>query len=281
MLVNLKEILVETKSKGYAVPGFDIWTFNGIKAVIEVASDLRSPVIIMTSGSCVRNMGVDIPAQIVGRLAASASIPIALHLDHASDLDTISQAMRAGYTSVMYDGSTLPIEQNILQTNLVLSFARALNVSVEAEIGELGRGEEGEKQTEVLTNAEDAVCFYESTQVDALAVAIGTCHGMQQQNANLNRELAAKLSAVVPVPLVLHGSSGVKDEDIQYISSLNFGKINFGTKLKALFCEGMHKYFLDSTQDVKDHLAVIRQGAEAIKPFVEQKILLAGSQGRA
>ena len=130
-------------------------------------------------------------------------------------------------------------------------------------------------------HAEDAVRFYESTQVDALAVAIGTCHGMQQQNANLNRELAAKLSAVVPVRLVLHGSSGVKDEDIQYISSLNFGKINFGTKLKALFCEGMQKYFLDSTQDVKDHLAVIRQGAEAIKPFVEQKILLAGSQGRA
>ena len=277
MLVNLKEILAETKSKGYAVPGFDVWTFNGIKAIIEVANELRSPVIIMTSGSCVKNMGVDIPAQIVARLAQS--VPIALHLDHASDLKTIVQAMRAGYTSVMYDGSTLPIEQNMEQTNLVLSFARALNVSVEAEIGELGRGEEGETQTEVLTKAEDALRFYESTQVDALAVAIGTCHGMQSQSANLNRELAAELSAIVPVPLVLHGSSGVKDEDIQYVSSLNFGKINFGTKLKALFCEGMHRAF--PAQGAKDHLAVIRQGAEAIKPFVEQKILLAGSKGRA
>lgn len=277
MLVNLKEILAETKSKGYAVPGFDVWTFNGIKAIIEVANELRSPVIIMTSGSCVRNMGVDIPAQIVARLAKS--VPIALHLDHASDLNTIVQAMRAGYTSVMYDGSTLPIEKNIEQTNQVLSFARALNVSVEAEIGELGRGEEGEKQTEVLTKVEDALRFYESTHVDALAVAIGTCHGMQSQSANLNRELAAELSAIVPVPLVLHGSSGVKDEDIQYVSSLNFGKINFGTKLKTLFCEGMHRAF--PAQGAKDHLAVIRQGAEAIKPFVEQKILLAGSRGRA
>ncbi|HAA86577.1 MAG TPA: ketose-bisphosphate aldolase [Kosmotogaceae bacterium] len=272
-LVTLAEVLNDAYRNGYAVAGFNFYTYEDASAIVRGAEELDSPVILMASGKAIKHLGVDYAASTVKVLAERASVPVVAHLDHATDLKTIFQAIKHGFTSVMYDGSMLGIDENIKNTKLVVSVARALGVSVEAEIGRVGMSEEGEDIGEILTDPDSASEFYDSTGVDALAVAIGSAHGMQKQEASLDLDLAREIHESVDVPLVLHGSSGVRDEDLRQIARYGFAKINIGTKLKHVFAQGIRDLCNSSTY-VPDPLKIVVNASQEISHVVKEKIAL-------
>jgi len=280
-LVSLNEILKDAQKRNYAVPGFNFHLYEDLKAIIKGAEEMRSPVIIMASGSCIRHWGPKLAAEIVIELANMAKIPVVAHLDHASDMSLIFKAMKAGFTSVMYDGSLLPLEENISNTKIVVKVAKSLGISVEAEVGRVGKSEEGEDVSEILTDPMVAVKFVEETEVDALAVAVGTVHGMQKQSANLNMDLCKELSRVVPVPLVLHGSSGVKNSDLIELSTkTNFRKINIGTRLKTVYMNRIRE-ILKNDPALKNPLLLMEEASSAVTETVKEKISFLGSANKA
>jgi fructose-bisphosphate aldolase class II len=279
-LVTLKEVLDKAYKEKYAVPAFNFWTHEDAKAIVRGAEEMKSPVILMSSGSCIKGLGLELAAFTIQHLAKYSKVPVVLHLDHADNLDLIFRAMKCGYTGIMYDGSMLDVEENIKNTILVIKVAHALGISVEAEIGRVGRGEEGQIITEILTEPEAAAMFFEKTGVDALAVAIGTSHGMQKQEAKIHYEIVQGLTNAVNAPLVLHGSSGVKDEDLIRLSKTAFSKINIGTKLKSVYVEGMRKALADDPS-TKDSSKILAKASEMITQTVMEKISLLGSKNKA
>ncbi len=279
-LVTMKETVNKAYRQDYAVPGFNVFSFFDAKAIIDAAQEKKSPVMLMTSGSCVDAMGIETAAALYSTVAANSTVPTVLHLDHASDIDLILKAMHFGYTSVMYDGSMLSFEENVKNTKYVVKAAHALGISVEAEIGRVGKSEEGEDLTAVLTEPEMAKKFYEETGVDALAIAVGTTHAMQKQEAEIHYEIIEEVSKIVDVPLVLHGSSGVKDEDLRKISAYNFGKINIGTKLKNTFCDAIREN-LKNDSETRDYHKLLIKSSEMVKAVVLDKINHVGSFGKA
>ncbi len=272
-LATLAEVLNPAYENGYAIAGFNFYTYEDASAILRAAEELGCPVILMASGNAIKHLGVEYAACTVRTLADRVDIPVVAHLDHATDLALIVQAMNRGFTSVMYDGSLLAVEDNIRNTQFVVRVAKTLGVSVEAEIGRVGMSEEGDDISEVLTEPQAAKDFCEKTAVDALAVAIGSAHGMQKQEAYLNLELARQIHHVVNVPLVLHGSSGVKDEDLRKVASYGFAKINIGTRLKHVFAKGM-KDLCVSESFRPDPLWIVKRASQSIDEVVKEKISL-------
>jgi fructose-bisphosphate aldolase class II len=203
-----------------------------------------------------------------------------VHLDHAEDLDTIFKAMNNGYTSIMYDGSKLPVDENITNTKVVVRVAHALGISVEAEIGRVGKGEEGEEAKEILTTPESAADFMQQTGVDGLAVAVGTRHAMQEQEAKIRFDIVEGISAAVEAPLVLHGSSGVTDEELRRIISTKFAKINIGTVLRKTFINSIRET-LQSQPDLKAHDKLLQMASASVVEKVKEKIRILKSDGKA
>jgi len=277
---SLETVLQPAQKGQYAVPAFNFWTYDDARAILEAAEALRSPVILMASGSCVANMGAEMVSQIVGELAESRAVPVVLHLDHAETVEQCLVAARAGFSSVMYDGSKLPFDENVRNTQFVVRAARAMGVSVEAEIGRVGRGEEGEAGVQVLTDPEGAREFYDLTRVDALAIAVGTQHGMQRQEAQIRMDIVREISEAVDVPLVLHGSSGVKNEDFPELIKTGICKINVGTKLRNSFMESCRSQF-DANPNLKNHLEMFKTARSAVREIASDKIRRMGAENRA
>ncbi|HPQ92002.1 MULTISPECIES: class II fructose-bisphosphate aldolase [Mesotoga] len=278
-LVPLTEVLKDAQAKKYAVPGFNFHLYEDLVAIVEAAQEARSPVILMAAGTCMKHWGPTLAAALIKEVADRVDIPVVAHLDHASSLELIFKSIHAGFTSVMYDGSMLPVEENIANSKIVVKVARAFDVSVEAELGRVAKGEEGESAVEILTDPSDVVMFCEATDVDALAVAVGTVHGMQKQEAKIHLDLVDAISEVSPVPLVLHGSSGVSDNDLRYIATTGFSKINIGTRLKTVFTEGIREV-LQNDPDLNDQLKLLKLAVPRVKDTVKEKIELLGSGNR-
>lgn len=277
MLSDLKSLVSAAYKNDYAVPAFNVYTYEDTVAVVEAAEEMRSPVIIMLSNRGVKHLGLEIAASIMLQIAKQSLVPVVVHLDHAKDLDTIFSAMKLGFSSVMYDGSDLPFDQNVENTKLVVRIAKVFGVSVEGEIGKIGRSKEDEE--EFLTRPADAKLFYELTQVDALAVAVGTRHGMRQQTAKIDFKRIEEIQACVDVPLVLHGSSGVSDEDLIKISKMHFGKVNFATILRETYVKQIRN-ILQSDPELSDHLSLFQRATSAIKNIVSAKIKLLSSHNK-
>ncbi|MCF7914913.1 MAG: class II fructose-bisphosphate aldolase [Spirochaetaceae bacterium] len=278
-LITLKEAVAPATNSDFAVPAFNFFTFDDAKAIVAAAEELNSPVILMSSPSCIKSFGVEIAAAIMRNLALQANVPVVAHLDHAEDLDTIFKAMKCGYTSIMYDGSKLPVEENIDNTKTVVRVAKALGISVEAEIGRVGKGEEGEEAEEILTTPESAADFLQQTGVDGLAVAVGTRHAMQDQEANIHFEIVDGISAAVEAPLVLHGSSGVTDGELRRIINTKFAKINIGTVLRKTFINSIRET-LASQPDLKAHDKLLQLSSAAVVDKVKEKIRILKSDGK-
>lgn len=278
-LVTLKELVQKAYKSDYAIPAFNIHTYEDAVAIVKGAEEMKSPVILMASPSAIKHLGIKIAACIINDLAENATVPVVSHLDHATDLDIIFRAMKAGFTSVMYDGSSLSFEENVQNTRLVVKVAKAFGVSVEAEIGRVGKSEEGEELQQILTEPESAKAFFEQTQVDALAVAVGTAHAMQKQEAQINFERVKQIQEVVDVPLVLHGSSGVPDEDLTKISKMRFGKINIGTVLKTVYVKKIRE-ILQNKPELKDQIILLKDASCAVTEMVKHKIKLLNSNQR-
>ena len=232
MLVSLKNILKIAEAKKCAVGSFNTPNFASIKAVISAAEELGQPVIIMHA-QVHEEMGLcrmDEIAPIMLFMADRASVPVCVHLDHGTDLDYVKKGLELGFTSVMYDGSELPKDENYANTSIIVESAAKYGASVEAEIGSMGSRESGSGSgASVYTDPVDAESFAAETGIDALACAFGTAHGLYLKQPKLDFERLGEIKRRVSVPLVMHGGSGVSHEDYRKVIGLGIRKINYYT----------------------------------------------------
>ena len=214
-LVTSKQMLLDAQKGGYAVGAFNAENMEMVKAIIRAAEELKAPVMIQTTPSTVKYASLAMFVGMVAAEARDASVPVCLHLDHGSSFELAVQAVKEGYTSVMIDGSKLSFEGNIDVSARVVSVAHPNHIPVEAELGKVG-GKEDDLEAVADTNTDpmEAKEFVEKTGIDSLAVAIGTAHGFYVGTPVLDKERLSEIRKVVDVPLVLHGASGLSDEDV-------------------------------------------------------------------
>ena len=237
MLVNLKEILAPAYEKHYAVGSFNCYSYETFRGCIAAGEEMGAPVIAAFGAAYLANMSLETAHAIAASLAREADVPVCLHLDHCSDLDVICRAIKAGVGSVMYDGSGLPFAENVENTRAVCAVAHACGVSVEAELGSLAVGadsHEGRSEdVEQYTDPEAAREFVAATEVDALAVSIGTVHGLYKGKPHIRTDVLEEIHRVVDVPLVLHGGSGTPEEDLRACIARGIAKINVNTEISS------------------------------------------------
>jgi fructose-bisphosphate aldolase class II len=236
MLVTLKEILCLAEARNIAVGSFNTPNLESIMAVIDAAEELDVPVIIMHAEVHESIMPISIIGPIMIERARAAKVPVCVHLDHGENLEYVNKALSLGFTSVMYDGSALEYSINVANTKIVVGMAKRVGASVEAEIGTLGKRELGYKTEsnepepeQVYTNPDDAKRFVESTGIDALACSFGTAHGLYLKKPKLDFTVLDKVRENVKLPIVMHGGSGVSDEDYRTVISKGVRKINYYT----------------------------------------------------
>lgn len=266
-LVTLKEILKEANEQYYALPAFDTVDHVSAEAVVEAAEAQNRPVILMYPEAAFSTVNVDTFFPFLRRLAQRAAVPVALHLDHGQTLEAVMKAIHNGFSSVMVDGSSLPLEENIALTRKIVEIAHAAGVSVEAEIGHVAGGEgkfEGSDVDESMyTRPEDAKTFCDATDVDALAVAIGTVHGVYKGVPKLDIPRLRTIKELVNIPLVLHGGSGVSDEEFAKAIAAGINKINLFTEISMAAVKQSVDFANQS--DGKLHFAVLLQvGKKAV-----------------
>ncbi len=260
MLVNFNEILKEAKEKHYAVPHFNINNLEWTKYILEECNKLQVPVILGVSSSAAQYMGGwSVPIAFTKSLIEelNINIPVCLHVDHGS-FDDCKEAIDAGFKSVMIDASKYSFTENIDITKSVVSYAHKYNVSVEAELGYIGSNISDESN---CPSKETCLEFYKETGIDALAPAIGNAHGIYKQKPHLQLKHLGEISKIVPIPLVLHGGSGISDEDIKECIKNGISKININTDLQIAWAKGIRK-FLQDNKDVYDPRKIILSGRE-------------------
>lgn len=244
MLYNMKELLTIAKENKFAVPAFNIGSLEILRAVMEVAEETNSPVILEIHPLEIEYL-TDPFVLTVKEYAHKSKVPVVIHMDHGSNIYDVMRSIKNGYTSVMIDASNLPYEENVALTKQVVELAHKINVSVEAEIGTIGAmNYETEGVDNVLyTDPEQAKDFVKRTGIDCLAVAIGTAHGLYPKNftPKLNLELLKILNKEVNIPLVLHGGSGNPDEEVTASVSLGVSKVNISSDVKSVFFKKCHE----------------------------------------
>jgi fructose-bisphosphate aldolase class II len=283
-LWSLKALLREARKHKYAVPGFDCVTDVYIRAILDAAQAAQSPIILMALGHDLQGRGMHYIAGLVQAVAPHYDIPVALHLDHATDLDLIRRGIDHGFSSVMFDGSMLSDEENLARTQEVVALAQPHGVSVEAELGCVAgtkiTGEDiGENR---LTRPEEVVDFARATAVDALAVSIGTHHGVYASRPELDIGLLEAINAVSPVPLVLHGGSGTPADQVQRAIRSGITKLNVYADTRLALNAALPQA-LTLVERRADELSdvVFRPLYEAVFRLVQAKIQVTMSGERA
>ncbi len=244
MIVNLKNILKIAEAEGCAVGSFNTPNFESLRAVIGAAEALKQPVIIMHA-QVHEEMGLcqmEEIAPVMLFMAERASVPVCVHLDHGTDLDYVRRALELGFTSVMYDGSEQSLDINRANTCIIKEIAERKNISIEAEVGSMGAREAGSGGGEsIYTDPEAAAEFVKSTGIDALACAFGTAHGIYLKQPKLDFERVRKIKSMINVPIVMHGGSGVSNEDYKKVISCGVRKINYYTYMAKAGGEAVDK----------------------------------------
>ncbi len=282
-LVTLKEILAPAKAGGYAVGAFNVHSLEVIPAVVEVAVQERSPIILQFTEGTLKFCGYDMIRVMAGELARTASVPVCLHFDHGGSYELAVKAIQAGLSSVMIDASKKPFAENVATTKKVVELAHACGVSVEAELGRVAGKEENISVSDAeatYTDVDEAVRFVAETGVDALAVAVGTVHGFYKWEPKLAHDLLAKLQAAVPVPLVLHGGSGVPDDEVRKAIARGIHKVNVATEAKDAWAKAL-RTSLAEQPDEYDPRPILTPVKKAVQEVVRAKMRVCGSSGRA
>lgn len=278
--VTTKEILLQAQQGKYAVGAFNVENMEMAQAVIEAAVELSAPVILQTTPSTLRYAPVEMYSAIVTQLAKEAAVPVALHLDHGSSFNLAKRALEAGYSSVMIDGSKEIFDQNIQLTRQVVETAQKYHVPVEAELGKVGGKEDDlEEEGDAYTDPEQARIFVEQTGVDSLAVAIGTAHGVYRGEPKLDVGRLREIQAVVDIPLVLHGASGLSDESVKECIQAGICKVNFATELRIAYSDGIKETLAD-IPETYDPKAYGNNGRERVKNLVKDRMMTCGCQGK-
>lgn len=281
-LVTTKQLLSDAQKNGYAVGAFNVENMEMVQAVVAAAEELHSPVIMQTTPSTVKYADVDYFYANVKVAAEKASVPVVMHLDHGNSFELAMKAYRAGYTSIMIDGSHESFEDNIAVTKAVVDACHPGGVPVEAELGKVGGKEDDLEGGEgnPYTDPQEAKTFVERTGVDFLAVAIGTAHGVYKGIPKLDVDRLSEIRNVVDIPLVLHGTSGVPDDAVRECIKRGICKVNYATDLRIAFSKGV-KEVLAENPEVFDPKKYNARGREEVKKYVMDKIRVCGSAGKA
>ena len=283
MLVNSKNLLDSARTHHYAVPGFDCVEDVMIRTVLDTAEELRSPVFVMGYPDDLVDRGWNYIAGLTKAVADSYTIPIVLHLDHSRSLDEVRKALDFGFTSVMFDGSDLPMDRNIELSRQTVRLAAPYGATVEAELGLVGGSEvvDLEKMVKnVLTEPEDVVRFVDETGVDILAVSIGTSHGIYKQRPVLDIPRLERLNAVSRVPLVMHGGSGTPDEQIQAAIRHGICKLNIYADNRIAMWNGFKTIVAETIRPDPPPVEYFARVRAVMAQTVRQKIELCLSKNR-
>ena len=274
MLVNFQTILKDADEKGYAVPAFNVYNMETVMGVIQAAEEQRAPVIIQFYSRLATTGFVDYLAPIILKAAEKASVPVCIHLDHGAGFEPAAIALKNGATGIMVDFSKLDMDENIANTKKAVDILSVMDIGVEGEIGHIGAAADGVPTD--YTTVEEAKKYVDGTGVAALAVAVGTAHGRYKQAPVLQIERIKAIKDEVKIPLVLHGGSGVPNDQIKLAVQAGIRKINFGTDL----CYS----FLDSVFAVDRKIYAIdlfmKEPIAAVKSFAVSKIQLLGANDR-
>ncbi|WP_144743583.1 class II fructose-bisphosphate aldolase [Enorma burkinafasonensis] len=283
MLVTTKEMLLDAQKNHYAVGAFNIENLEFVMAVLAAAEETKSPVIMQTTPGTVKTAGLDYFYGMVKAAAERASVPVALHLDHGDGFDRCMQALRVGYTSVMIDGSHESFEDNIALTASVARVGAAMGVPVEAELGKVGGKEDDGPAVEgenPYTDPEEAREFVERTGCTSLAIGVGTAHGVYTETPHIEQDVVKAIRAAVDVPLVLHGTSGVPDEQVAEAVKNGICKVNYATELRQAYTKGFMAYMAENPSCF-DPKKPAKQGMAEITEIVKIRMQNLGSVGRA
>lgn len=283
MLVTTKEMLLDAQKNHYAVGAFNIENLEFVMAVLAAAEETKSPVIMQTTPGTVKSAGLDYFYGMVKAAAERASVPVALHLDHGDGFDRCMQALRTGYTSVMIDGSHVGFEENIALTKSVAAVGAAMGIPVEAELGKVGGKEDDGPAVEgenPYTDPAEAAEFVERTGCTSLAIGVGTAHGVYTETPHIEQDVVKACAASAGVPLVLHGTSGVPDEQVAEAVKNGICKVNYATELRQAFMRGFMG-FMTENPDVFDPKKPAKEGMAEITKLVKVRMENLGSVGRA
>ena len=279
-LTTTVSMLRKAQEQGFAVGAFNVENMEMAQAIISAAEELRAPVILQTTPSTVRYAGTGMYAAMVAALAQEATVPVAMHLDHGDSFALCAQALRSGYTSVMIDGSKLPLEENIALTYKVSEMCAAVGVPVEGEIGRVGGKEDDLESDGGYTIPEEAVRFEKESGLFSMAVGVGTAHGFYKEKPQLNKELITTLRGMLQAPMVLHGASGLSDEGVKDCIRRGICKVNFATELRAAYTEGV-KAVLAENPKTFDPKAYGKEARQRVKALVMERMLVCGCDGKA
>lgn len=282
-LVTSIEMLKKAQAGGYAVGAFNANNLEYIQAIVWAAEEEKAPVILQASQGAIKFAGLEQIVAMVRQAAEEVSVPVVLHLDHGTDFLQNVRCLRAGFTSLMFDGSALPFQENVETTKKVTEIAHAADIPVEAELGKVPMVEAGltpEELAALMTDPDEALEFVRQTGVNSLAVSVGSVHKMKTQEAKLDLERIAKIRALTGIPLVLHGASGVTDEGYRQGIKAGICKINIATELNKAFTRGLRES-LEKTPDEVDPRKALAKARDEMKERVRAKMRLFGCSGKA
>lgn len=286
-LVTTKEMLKKAQKGRYAVGAFNANNMEIIQAIIETAEEEKAPAILQASQGAIEYAGLDNIVAMVKVMAEKVTVPIALHLDHGTDYYQNIKCLRAGFTSLMFDGSKLPFEENVKITKKVVEMAHTCDIPVEAELGQIGKmgdsdepGVALEKVKETMADPYEAAKFVELTKIDFLAAAVGTIHGCRTPFAKLDIPRIEKIRELTDVPLVLHGASGVNDEEVRKGISAGICKINIDTRIRMIFTKKIREIIKMNPQEI-DPRKLLGPAREAAKEVIRERMRVFGCSGKA
>jgi fructose-bisphosphate aldolase class II len=273
MLATLQQVLAIAKERGHGLGACNVFGYEDASAVIAAAEELQAPVVLMTNKVAIQHMDLEILGPLLLRLADRSTTPVCVHLDHGTELSVIRKALDIGYSSVMFDGSQLSMEDNVAITQEVVSLAQRSRASVEAEIGAVGYSDPTIAVTARYTTVEEAQYFCSRLSIDALAVAIGNVHRMEAQGAELQFDLLKSISDAVDVPIVIHGASGICDADLPKLIAYGACKINIGTALRMAFGKTLRDQYMQNPHEY-DRIKFYPSCMDAVRTKTKEKLLL-------
>ncbi|TSC95943.1 MAG: fructose-bisphosphate aldolase, class II [Parcubacteria group bacterium Athens1014_10] len=284
MLIGIDVLLKKARKEGYAVGAFDVYNLETALGLANAAIKKKSPIIMMVSETTIQYAGIKPITHIVSTIAKNLAVgvPVALHLDHGRNFESVSECIKAGFTSVHIDASNLPFDENIAITKQAALFAHKNNIWIQGELGPIaGEHTVGKEYKGELpkTNPDLVKKFIEETGIDMLAIAVGPTHGMYI-NERIDFKLLKKIRKMTNIPLVLHGSSGVPDDEIKEAVKIGVSKINVGTAIRFAFSEALRKTVKESPKDLIDVRKLLTPSIEAVQKVVEEKIELFGSANK-
>lgn len=288
MLVNLTEMLTHAQKNKYAIPAFDVSNYEMMKAVLDACEEEKSPALLLALGCDLQGKNLNMMADMVKCASNYYSIPVCFQLDHATDIDFCKKAIDAGFSSVMFDGSSLPFSENSKKTAEVVKLAHAHGVTVEAELGHVGNAMVGDETSTVinedpedtLTVPSEVIKFLEIADVDALAVAIGTAHGVYKQTPTLRIDRLNEITAVCNKPLVLHGGSGTPNDQMTTAIKNGITKINIYSDVVSALNAGLKNKLNTITNPSTWPIYVYEEAKTLMKKVIAEKIRTFGSNNR-